>query len=176
MNKTIRLTWWKVILIALAIVLLVSFIGRITGGWSKDWEDVTILERNEKNLLTGDFEDYNVGDGITVTARKDGTLYLNGEYKGAEQSVTVDIETLSLAAGTYTLSGAPKGGNYTYHLKVTYGSTTVIGDYGTTKGTFTLGSDTEVNVQLVVFGDNEFKNVKIQPVLVEGSEAGDFYN
>ena len=176
MNKTIRLTWGKLLLIALAIVLLVSFIGSITGGWTKKWEDVTILQRNEDNLLSGDFEDYNAGDGITVTARKDGTLYLNGEYKGSQQSITIPIEEVSLSAGTYTISGAPNGGNYTYHLKVTYDSTSVIADFGSSKGTFTLTKDTAVTVQLVVFGDCEFNNVKIQPVLVDGSEAGDFYN
>ena len=175
MNRTIKLTWIRLILIALGIVLAVSFIGRATDGFSKDIKDMSIRTRNPDNLLSGEFEDYNAGDGITVTAKKDGTLILNGEYKGSESSVVIPVETVTLSAGTYTISGAPNGGNYTYHLRVKYGETTVISDYGASGGEFTLTASTSVAVELVVFGDNEFKNVKIQPVLVVGTEAGDFY-
>ena len=179
MNRTIRLTWWKILLIGLAIVLVVSFIGKITGGWTKDWKDVTILERNPENELTGRYgwkdDVYNVGDGYKLTAKKDGTVVINGEYTGTNGNAEIVLEKVTLAAGTYTISGAPNGGNATYYLKATAGSTDYIADFGAEGGTFTLSASTEVTVTLVLFGEYEFNNVRIQPVIVEGSEPGDFY-
>ena len=179
MNRSVRLTWWGLIAIMLCIVLAVSLLGKITGGFTKDWEDVTIMERNPDNLLSGKYgwtdDKYNSGDGITLNARKDGTVILNGEYKGSSEKVEITLEKRTLSAGTYTLSGAPYGGNYTYHLAVIYGSVTVIGDFGEAKGTFTLTESTEVTLKLVCFPDEKFSGVTIRPVLVEASEAGDFY-
>lgn len=179
MSRTVRMTWWKILLIGLAIVLAVSFIGKITGGFTKDWEDVTILERNPDNELTGKYgwkdDVYNNGDGYKLTAKKDGSVVINGEYTGSSGKAEIPLEKVTLAAGTYTISGAPNGGNATYYLKATVDSTDYIADFGSEGGTFTLTTSTEVTVSLVLFGEHEFNYVKIQPVLVEGDEAGDFY-
>lgn len=172
----------KLILVALAVILAVSFIGKITNGFQTDLKDATLRDRNESNLLTGKYtetgwkdDSYNVGDGYKLTAAKDGTITINGEYTGSSASATVVLEKVTLSAGTYTLSGAPNGGNQTYLIKAVYGGTETVADFGSTGGTFTLTSSEPVTIQLVLFGDFEFNNVKIRPVLVDGSEAGDFY-
>ena len=179
MTKSVRFTWIGVIALILVVVLAVSFIGKITGGFTKDLDDVTLRDRNPENLLSGDYgwtdNKRNMGDGIVLTSKKDGTIILDGEYKGSEQSVTIDLETVSLSAGTYTVSGAPKGGSYTYHLLISYSSGTCTADFGDANGTFTLTSPESVELKLVCFAENSFDSIKIQPVLVEGSEAGDFY-
>lgn len=177
--KRVKVTWLGVVAFAMLIITVVTVIGRITDGFTKDWEDVTLRERNPENLLSGEYgwtdDVYNKGDGITVTAKKDGTIILNGEYKGAEEYTTIDLEEVSLSAGTYRLTGAPAGGSYTYYLKAIYGETSVIGDFGDDKGTFELTSPQTVKLQLICFGDNKFESIKIQPVLVEGTEIGEFY-
>lgn len=169
----------KLIIIAVSVflgaVLVITFIGRITDGFQKDLDDVTILERSEDNLLLGKFDDYNEGDGISINSNKLGALTVNGEYKGTEEFLVVELEKLNLASGTYTLSGAPKGGNYTYHLRAVYGDDTVVGDFGSAKGTFTLSSSQEVTIELVIYPDEQFNRLSIKPVLVVGDKAGDFY-
>ena len=177
--KRIKVTWLGVFAFAMIIILAVTFIGRITGGFTKDWEDVTLRERNPSNLLSGTYgwtnDKYNVGDGITITASKDGTLVLDGEYKGASEKVIIPLETVSLSAGTYTISGAPDGGNYSYYLCATYNESTVIADFGAENGTFTLTQPSTVTINLVCFGDSKFDDIKIRPVLVDGTEAGEFF-
>ena len=170
----------KMIAIAAVACLVLSFIGHITGGFQTPLKDATLRDRNPDNLLTGKYgwtdDVYNVGDGYKLTASNDGTVTINGKYTGADGSVVVVLEKVTLAAGTYTLSGTPNGGNQTYHLRASYGSTTVTGDFGGAKGTFTLTSSTEVTISLVIYDDFDFNYVKVRPVLVEGSTAGDFYD
>ena len=169
----------KLIIVALAVILAVSFLGRITDGFQIDLKDATLRDRNESNLLTGKYgwkdDVYNNGDGYKLTAAKDGTVTINGEYTGSASSAVIPLEKVTLSAGTYTISGAPNGGNQTYLIKVVYGESETVADFGSTGGTFTLTSSEEVTIQLVLYGDFEFNNVKIRPVLVDGSEAGDFY-
>ena len=181
MKKSIRLNWISGIAILMGVVAVLTFIGGITDGFTKEWEDVTLRERNDKNLLTGDYgwndNTYNEGDGIVLSSKKDGSVIVKGEYKGSGENVVITLESLNLSAGTYTLSGAPKGGSYTYHLRVVDESNNVlaVGDFGSTKGSFTLSAPGTVKLQLVCFSDNVFESIKLQPVLVEGTESGDFY-
>ena len=137
------------------------------------------MDRNEDNLLTGKYgwkdDVYNVGDGYKLTASNDGTVKINGKYTGSNGSAVISLENVTLAAGTYTISGAPNGGNATYKLQAVYDGVTVVADFGSAGGTFTLTTSEEVTVQLVLYDDFDFNNVTIRPVLVEGSEAGSFY-
>ena len=178
MKRKIKINAFTLIAFGLVIILLISFIGKITSGFTKDWKDVSLHERNEDNLLEGKYswETYNVGDGYTLTAKKDGTIILDGEYTGSSAQAVIQLERVTLAAGTYTLSGAPNGGNQTYHIRVSYNGSTVTGDFGANNGTFTLSSSAEVIVELVLSGEYEFNSVKIRPVIVEGDEIGDFYS
>ena len=171
----------KMIAIAAVACLVLSFIGHITGGFQNPLKDATLRDRNPDNLLSGKYtsagwkdDAYNVGDGYKLTASNDGTVTVNGKYTGSDSCATIELETINLAAGTYTLSGATNGGNQTYLIRVTYDGKTAIGDFSSSK-TFTLASDTAVEVELVLYGDYDFNYVKVRPVLVKGSDVGDFY-
>lgn len=177
-RKTKRIiTYIGVILIAVAVC---SFVGKISGGFQKDFDEWQLKERNEANLLSGtSFEEYNNGDGITLKAKKDGTVVIDGTYLGKSENIIVPIESVNLGVGTYTLSGAPKGGNYTYYIRAEYkdgssSSVYAIGDFSNT-ATFTLTSAQSVNISIVIFPGVEFNNVNVRPVLVVGNEAGEFY-
>ena len=169
----------KIIAIVAVACLVMAFIGNITDGFQTNLKDASLLPRNPDNLLSGEYgwkdDVYNVGDGYKLTAKNDGSIVITGEYTGTDGSASIVLEKVTLAAGTYTLSGAPNGGNATYLLKVTYGSNNVIGDFGAEGGTFTLSSSTEVTVQLVLYPEHEFLRTTVRPVIVEGSESGEFY-
>lgn len=169
----------KMIAIVAVACLAMAFIGHITDGFQTNLKDASIRGRNPDNLLSGDYgwkdDVYNVGDGYKLTAKNDGSIVITGEYTGTDGSAVIDLEEVTLSAGTYTLSGAPNGGNATYLLRVSYGSTNVIGDFGAEGGTFTLSSSTEVTVQLLLYPEHEFLRTTVRPVIVEGSEAGEFY-
>ena len=177
-RKTKRIiTYIGIVLVA---VLVCSFVGKISGGFTKDIEDWQIRERNEANLLKGtSFEKYDNGDGITLEAKKDGTIVVDGTYLGNDENIVIPVESVNLGAGTYTLSGAAKGSNYTYYIRAEYKdangtSVYAVGDFANT-ATFTLTSSQNVSISIVVFPEVEFNNLYIRPVLVVGNEAGDFY-
>lgn len=169
----------KMLAIVAVACLVMAFFGNITDGFQTNLKDASLRPRNPDNLLSGEYgwkdDVYNVGDGYKLTAKNDGSIVITGEYTGTDGSASIVLEKVTLAAGTYTLSGAPNGGNATYLLKVTYGSNNVIGDFGAEGGTFTLSSSTEVTLQLVLYPEHEFLRTTVRPVIVEGSEAGDFY-
>lgn len=169
----------KMLAIVAVACLAMAFIGNITDGFQTNLKDASLRPRNPDNLLSGEYgwkdDVYNVGDGYKLSAKNDGSIVITGEYTGTDGSASIVLEKVTLAAGTYTLSGAPNGGNATYLLKVTYGSNNVIGDFGAEGGTFTLSSSTEVTLQLVLYPEHEFLRTTVRPVIVEGSEAGDFY-
>ena len=170
------------IIVACAITCLIAllgaaFLGNITDGFQKDLDDVSLRERNELNLLTGAFTDFNDGNGVSAKGRNDGSIVLGGENL-SESDIVIPVEKVTLAAGTYTVSGAKSGGNTTYHIAVKYvdgsGSTqTAIGDF--TSKTFTITSQQEVEVTIVVKPDANVKGVLVKPVLVQGEDVGDFY-
>ena len=174
-RKTKR--WISGIAIVLAAVLLCSFVGFASDGFSeKDISKWVVRDRNELNLLSGDFTDYNNGDGITAKGKSDGTIILDGTYKGSSDTVKIPVETVTLEAGKYTISGTPNGTNQTYYLELMYdnsGSTAYAkADFD---GTFEITSGQQVTISIVVCKDVELNNIKIQPVLVAGGEIGDFY-
>lgn len=170
----------KIVIAAVAAVLvtviLVGALGQAFGLFTKDLKDVTLRERNEANLLTGTFTDYNKGDGITATAKKDGSIVVKGENKSSG-NITVEVEKVELKAGTYSLWGASKGSNVTYYMMATYvndlgSAATVVADF--TGNSFTISVDQTVTVSIVICPDAEV-NATIRPVLCAGVEEVDFY-
>ena len=170
------------IIIACAITCLVAllgaaFLGNITDGFSKDISEITLRERNEDNLLSGKFVDFDDGNGVTATGRNDGSIVLGGKNL-SDSNIVIPVEKTTLTPGTYTLSGAKDGGNYTYNISVKYvdgngTDKTAIGDFS--GKTFTITSQQEVEISIVVCPDVNVKGVLIKPVLVSGAEVGDFY-
>ena len=168
----------SLIVIGVAVLLsalVCSFLGNISEGFT-NWEGASLRERNDDNLLTGEFTDFNDGNGISATGRNDGSILLSGK-NGTDAAIEFEIEKLSLAAGQYTVSGAPNGGNSTYHIAVQYienGETkTAISDFNAK--TFTITSPQEVTVKVVIYPDVDVKGVLLKPVIVSGTEIGDFY-
>lgn len=170
----------KIVIMGVVVLLVAiaacSFLGNISDGFT-NWEDATLVERNSSNLLTGKFTDFNDGNGVRATARKDGSIILNGKNL-TDADLVIPVETVNLAAGTYTLSGAPKGSNLSYHIVAKYtdgsGATqTAISDFS--NKTFTIVGQQNVEISVVVTAETSVNNVLIRPVLVAGSEAGDFY-
>ena len=179
MMKFLKRNKKSIIVIGVSVVLaslVCSFLGGISEGFT-NWEDATLRERNEANLLTGEFADYNNGDGVTASSRTDGTIILGGK-NGTDNVIEIPVESVTLAPGEYTISGAPDGGNSTYHIAVKYvdgdGATkTAISDFNAK--TFTLTTNQTVELVIVIHPDVNVKGVGIKPVLVKGAEVGDFY-
>ena len=169
----------SLIVIGVAVLLsavVCSFLGGISDGFT-NWKDATIRDRNEDNLLTGEFTDFNDGNGVSATGRADGSILLGGK-NGTTSSITIPVEKVALVAGTYTVSGAEKVGNTTYHIAVKYtdgdGVTqTAISDFNTK--TFTITSAQTVEVSIVVYPDVDVDGICIKPVLVAGEDVGSFY-
>lgn len=170
--------WISVIAIVLAAIFMCSWIGFASDGFQeKDISKWVVRDRNENNILKGTFEDYNAGDGITAKGKNDGTIVLDGTYKGADDFVVIPVESVPLDSGTYTLSGTDKGTNQTYYLRAQYNDASGAVAYAKAdfNGTFTITSAQQVIITLVACKDVELNNIKVQPVLVAGNEIGDFY-
>ncbi len=170
--------WLGAIAIVLVSVTLCGVLGSAFGLFTKDLSEVTLREHNEANLLSYHerFEDYNEGDGITATLKKDGRISLKGENK-LTGDIVIPLEDVTLSAGTYSIWGAPNGGNKSYHIAVTYtdadGATqTSISDFK--NNTITLTSQQTVSVKLVVCPDTTVY-ATIAPVLCEGTENVGFF-
>lgn len=165
-----------IVVSVLLAALACSFLGSISEGFT-NWEDASLRKRNEDNLFTGEFTEFNDGNGVSATGRNDGSVLLSGK-NGAESAVTIPLENLNLAAGTYTLTGAPNGGNSTYHITAKYTDgngavQTAISDFNTK--TFTITAQQNVEFSIVVYPETSVNGVLIKPVLVSGTEAGSFY-
>lgn len=165
-----------IVVVIAVVVAALSFIGHLSGGFENmkisEWN---LRERNEENLISGEFKDYNEGNGVTAEADKYGVITVDGKYMGDGESVSITVDTVTLEGGTYTLSGDSKGSNYTYRLCAKDSNGEEIAVSGLNNATFELGSTTTLQIVIEVFPDYELKNVKISPVLVKGTEAGDFF-
>ena len=168
-----------ILVIAVSVLLsalVCSFLGGISDGFT-NWEDASLRQRNEANILTGNFTDFNDGNGVSAKGRNDGSIILSGK-NGSASNVVIPLESVNLVAGQYTISGAEKGGNATYHIAVKYvddsGVTqTAVSDFNTK--TFTITSNQVVDISIVVCPDVIVSGVVLKPVLVSGAEAGSFY-
>ena len=81
------------------------------------------IESVGRNLIPFPYEDYPQGAGVKdfygvkFTIGEDGTMTLNGTYNASTIIDFVIRRNMSIPAGTYTLSGAPEGGDvYTHKL------------------------------------------------------------
>ena len=134
-------------------------------------------EVNPHNLIKVDetyIKTQNTNRGVEIEVEKDGTIELSGK---ATSDHVVTIATVSLEPGWYTLSGLESPDLNEFYLYGVYG---VSGQAiaGTDSAVFEVTAPTDIVIKLSWTEDvsfNWFTDHKIQPVLVEGKVAGDFY-
>ena len=137
-------------------------------------------ERNPKNLIKVDdkyLSSRRTDYGLEVVVEDDGVIKLKGQTTRNEK---LDVQTLTLPAGTYTISGIEKPNLAKITLQATWGAGNVA-FAGLESETFTLEADTLVTVSIVIEGSEgeeetiEWANRTIKPVIVSGKEPGEFY-
>ena len=168
---------WKIIAIAIAVVTLgVVGISAFGGGMSLGRDvnpDNLIVEKNYFNNLLDESD-----GGLKVNWKDDGTFVLYGKHEDKSLADAAlfksDFTSVTLEAGTYTIStGNDHADQEKFGLYVQYGSNI---EYVTDEHvTFTLTEDTVVIVGFFVKNNYTCLFHKIAPVLVEGSEAAEFY-
>lgn len=185
----IRKSFWRrvgtvLLCVALSVGALTA-IARWTGG-SYDVVSSIRGERNPANLLT--VEDYTVaknkdGDregstkyGVTYTVKEDGRITLSGKNNyTAEPNATVQkipFASVTLKAGTYTISGYEKAQANTLGVYAMVGS----GEYSEAgETTFTISQETTVVIGFYVGNGVNMLGKTLYPVLVAGETAGEFY-
>ena len=166
---------WKRIGIGVAIVALLAVALALANGMLSGFRD-----RNSDNLIKLDdnyLKSKKTDYGLEVVVDDDGVIKLKGQTTRNEELI---VQTVTLPAGTYTISGIAKPNLSKIVLRATWGEGNVA-YAGLDSQTFTLEGETLVTVSIVVEGaegdDNtiDFVNRTIKPVIIEGKEPGDFY-
>ena len=164
-----------VIAAVLASLFLVGALCNSFGLFAKDLGDVTLRQPNEKNLLSEvevKFETYNTGDGLTMTVEDDGRVKVSGKNE-TSNDVKVLYATVILAKGEYTLWGADKGSNSTYHIVAECDGQSYVSNFSNNK-IVVSGETATVNVYIVVKPDTTVSTT-LKPVLCAGTEEVSFY-
>ena len=180
MRKSTKTT----VLIVACAAILVVVLGFFTSGFQK-WSKDDVLSKitpqvNEENYYSENcvtLVDTNDGTGVKIDVNEDnGVITLNG---AAASDLTGDnaykVGKLTLEAGEYTFTSydyASYGGVY---LTASTGTSVINFDF-TPGNTVELKSTTELTIYLNIAKDAEFKNVVIEPVIVSGTEAGNFWD
>lgn len=134
---------------------------------------------NPDNLINvntpGYIKSMKTGHGVEIDVDENGVIKLSGK---ATKAYSVTVATVTLDAGTYTISGVKNSDSLDdFALRVNLpGGEAAWAD--TENDTFTLTQSETVTV--VLQWDNEYKfnfltNNKVEPVLVKGEEPGSFY-
>lgn len=173
----------KVIAMFIAGVLLctgfVTAIGGITNGFDNmnptSWFE---KQANPDNLIKVDAEDYissqTLLSGVEIDVKDNGVIKVTGE---ASQAGSVQIASVQLEPGTYTISGLKDASSTKCALVVKYGN----GDVafaGLESQTFVIAQAETVTVHLNWTEGYDFGKVigtEVKPVLVSGAEAGSFF-
>ena len=140
-----------------------------------------LRKSNNKNLLCPclDSKTITTNTGITITDNWNGTFTANGT-NASDNPVFVKISTMTLSAGTYTLSrnvdvnviaGVVLWGSY---LSSGESIGTVEASNTIPVRTFTLIEDAEISVHLGFANNVSVSDLIIKPQLEKGSEATDF--
>lgn len=111
--------------------------------------------------------------GITCLRNNDGSIVLNGS---ATTTQSFYSDSVTLSAGTYTLSGTPQGGSSSsYQLDVRVGSTIITGaiDYGN-GATFTINESSAIRISARIASGYTCNNLTIYPQLELGSTATEY--
>ena len=177
MKKTTKRT----ILICSIFMAAVMLLGFVTAGfqqWSIDeMKDNASRKVNPDNYYTiecVELVDSNTGDGIEVDVNeKNGAIRLNGT---ADVDMTLELGSVTLDAGEYTLTAIDGASNATIYMTATVGSTVYKFDF-TPNNTITITSDnTVVELSIIIKQDAKLHNVQVLPVIVEGKESASYWN
>ena len=124
-----------------------------------------------RNLLRNTATSQTV-NGVTFTVNADGSVTVNGTVSSGVSSTSLQIcLATTYAAGTYTLSGCPKGGSgSTYRIDARNGTSVIDYDNGT-NATFSLSEATDVNFMIRIGSGYTANNLVFKPQLELGSQA-----
>ena len=171
----IKKSTWKTIGIIVAIVALGALLLSIGIPFINSMRD-----RNPANLIkTGDgYLKSKVTDyGLEVKVDENGAIHFDGQTSRNE---LLTVQTVTLGAGTYTISGIKDVDISKMYLAAKWGEGN-IAYAGTESATFVLDAETEVTVVINIFGTEDGENTiswanrTVLPVLVQDDEPGDFY-
>lgn len=171
-KRTIR-SIGLIALMAIICTISVTVVGFASNGFQdRDVASWMESEVNEENLIKADAyqikDDQDDGKGIKARVNDDGVIKLSGK---ATSDNSIVVTNVTLAPGTYTISGMNSGDNY--GLKVV--GPNLEAKAGTSSATFTLETSQVISVVIYVAEDTLLFNKTVKPVLVTGTEAGDFY-
>lgn len=175
----------KVVAIVLVCVIACGVTSRLTNGFTEFGKQI-----NEENLLYDKYSNMKTttdSNGMTVSQDK-GVISIKGKT-AADTGTRIKIATLELEPGTYTYTCFDKPTTDTYFSYIEYTDADsvvnhVFADFdsiettasGVTQHakTFTLAEKTTVTVYIGIAQNYEC-DAKAYPVLVSGTEAGEFY-
>ena len=164
-----------VVAVAMAVVGLVGF---LSAGFTNNDVITWLYERNPDNLLIAEEAPYSdeIGD-VLYTVTKDGTIKIKGERSEDDGVLKVDIATVKLPAGTYTLTCSDECSTTNYYIKGKYvvdGETVLWTSDNQNVRTQTFEAETEVEFYIEVYKTGNI-DITARPVLNEGDKPIDFY-
>ncbi len=177
MKKSTRTT----LIICAIFMAAVMLLGFVTAGfqqWSIDeMKDNAARKVNPDNLYTAEcltLVDSNTGDGIAVDVNeKNGVIKLDGT---ADTDITLEVGTVVLNAGEYTLTAIDGASNATIYMTATIGETVYKFDF-TPGNTISVTADnTTVSLSIHIMQDTKLNNLQVLPVIVEGKESASYWN
>lgn len=204
--KRMKFNWISVVCIVLVCIILCGVTMRLTNGFTEfDPDKVFSYAQNEENLFYEKIEDGALEYVVDVEAyAKNGVITLNGGVAAdSANTLTIADEPIKFAElvlepGTYTFTAFEKpsakkyfavgvfetadGNKWAWLADNAEVSTwyrdalSTAGYLSVTGNTETFSSNTRVTFYIMVIEGAELDDVKAYPVLVEGSEAGSFYN
>jgi len=173
--------------IALSLLLVLALVlpmGMIVSSGAAEWKDINPIswfkhERNPDNLITTESyildEQTTNGYGINIKLKDDGRMVLNGRMKyEKDKAYYTTFATVTLKAGTYTLSGLDNASfnTYGYYFSVNGAEAVPV----ITDKQFVIEQDnTPVSIGFYVYDGEILFNKTLAPVLVAGNQAGEFY-
>lgn len=168
------LKWIALVIVAVTLSAVVCFTFgglKFTNPLDKDINPDNLINVNTPGYI----KSMKTGHGVEIDVDENGVIKLSGK---ATKAYSVTVATVTLDAGTYTISGIKNSESIDdFALRVDLPN----GDAawaGTENDTFTLTEAGNVTVVLQwanEYSFNFFTNNKVEPVLVKGEEVGSFY-